>query len=146
LCLSEGIGLTPWGALGGGFLSGKYTRGQRPETPSEGRIAVSPAQVEESWERRNTERNWAIIDVVGKIVEARGVTYSQVALAWVRAQPMVASLILGARTLEQLEDNLGAAELELSAEEMAELNTVSALPELYPYRMIEAYAMRKANP
>lgn len=146
LCLSEGVGLTAWGPLGGGFLSGKYGRGQRPSAASAGRIATTPDMHEESWERRNTERNWQVIDAVGALAEARGATYSQIALAWLRAQPSVASVIMGVRTIEQLEDNLQAAAIELSAEEQAQLNQASALPELYPYRMITVYGGRTPNP
>lgn len=146
LCLSEGVGLTAWGPLGGGFLSGKYRRGQRPSAASAGRIATTPDMHEESWERRNTERNWQVIDAVGALAEARGATYSQIALAWLRTQPSVASVIMGVRTIEQLEDNLQAAAIELTAEELAQLNQASALPELYPYRMIAVYGGRTPNP
>ena len=136
---SEGVGLLPWGPLGGGFLSGKYRRGERP---AEGRISIMEDHTEEAWDRRNTARNWDIIDAVGEIAEARGVSYPQIALAWVRAQPTVSSVIIGARTLEQFEDNMGAAGIDLTTEELNLLNTASALPEQYPYRMIEAYGMR----
>ena len=139
LCQSEGVGLTAWGPLGGGFLSGKY---QRNERPSQGRIANATQEQAESWERRATTRNWDIIDAVASIAEARGASYSQIALAWLRAQPIVSSVILGARTLEQLQDNLGATELELSPEELSRLDAVSKLPDLYPYSMIEAYGQR----
>jgi aryl-alcohol dehydrogenase-like predicted oxidoreductase len=140
---SEGIGMTPWGPLGGGFLSGKYKRGERPAEATEGRLATTPDDHEEAWDRRAKERNWNIIDAVGEVAEARGVTYSQVALAWARVQPTVASVIMGVRTMEQLEDNLGAADLELSEDELAKLDEVSTLPELYPYRMIASYTPRE---
>lgn len=145
LCASEGIGITPWGPLGGGFLSGKYRRGQRPQAADEGRIATTPESYEESWERRATDRNWQIIEALGRIAEVRGVTYSQVALAWLRAQPTVASVIMGARTMQQLEDNLGAANLDLSDDEVAALNHVSAPPEVYPYHMIATGAARSPD-
>lgn len=139
LFASEGVGIVPWGPLGGGFLSGKYRRGERPQA---GRIATTGAQTEEAWERRSTTRNWDIIDAAGAIAEARGASYPQIALAWLRAQPLVSSVIIGARTLEQFEDNMVAADIALTADELERLNTVSALPELYPYRMIEAYGTR----
>lgn len=145
LFLSEGIGLMPWGPLGGGFLSGKYRRDQRPQAASEGRIATTSDDTEEAWQRRNTERNWHIVETVNEVAKERSATTPQVALAWLRAQPMVTSVILGARTLSQLEDNLGAADLELSAEEIAELNQVSAPPELNPYNLIEKWR-RVPNP
>lgn len=142
LCTSEGVSVTAWGPLGGGFLSGKYRPDQRPQSASEGRIATSPDNEEESWARRDTERNWAILDVVGQIANARGASYAQIALAWLRAQPFVASVILGARTLEQLDDNLRAAEIALTDDELSRMDRASALPELYPYRMIEYYGKR----
>jgi aryl-alcohol dehydrogenase-like predicted oxidoreductase len=145
LFLSEGIGLMPWGPLGGGFLSGKYRRDQRPQAASEGRIATTSDDTEEAWQRRNTERNWQIVETVNEVAKERSATTPQVALAWLRAQPMVTSVILGARTLSQLEDNLGAADLELSAEEITKLNQVSAPPELYPYNLIEQWR-RVPNP
>jgi aryl-alcohol dehydrogenase-like predicted oxidoreductase len=139
LCLAEGLGLTPWGPLGGGFLSGKYRAGERP---TEGRIAITPDDFEESWQRRATERNWDIIDAVGEIAEALGKTYPQVALAWLLAQPGVASPIIGVRTPEQLEDNLGAVGWTFSEDELAHLNTVSAIEVTYPYRMIRQHGAR----
>ena len=135
----EGVGLVPWGPLGGGFLSGKYRRGERP---SEGRIATATDEQAEAWTRRATDRNWRVVDAVGAVAEARGASYAQVALAWLRAQPAVSSVILGARTMAQLDDNLGAAELALSADELGALGEASRPPELYPYSMIETYGGR----
>ena len=145
LCLSEGIGLTPWGPLGGGFLSGKYRRDQRPIDASEGRIAGSESFVEESWEHRNVDRNWQILDAVDEIVKARGATHPQIALAWLRAQPAVASVIIGVRTMAQLEDNLQAANIELDEDELAILDQASKLSGLYPYRFLENFGMRRTN-
>jgi aryl-alcohol dehydrogenase-like predicted oxidoreductase len=139
LFASEGLGQAPWGPLGGGFLSGKYRRGQRPQ---QGRIATTEDHTEEAWHRRATERNWDIIDAVGGIAEARGKTYPQVALAWLMAQPTVVSPIIGARTPEQLADNLGAAGWELTAEELATLDEASRIEPGYPYRMMEEYGSR----
>ncbi|MGF1505358.1 MAG: aldo/keto reductase [Anaerolineae bacterium] len=65
----------------------------------------------------------------------------QIALAWLRAQPVVSSVIIGARTLEQFEDNMGAAEIDLTPEELDRLDTASALPEMYPYRMMRDYGL-----
>ena len=145
LCLNEGVGLTPWGPLGGGFLSGKYQKGHRPQAAAEGRLATQPERDEEAWFRRDTECNWQIIEAIGDIIEAHpGVTYSQVALAWLLAQPAVSSVIIGARTMSQLEDNLGVENLKLSPEEINRLNEVSAPAEGYPYRMIRLFSERTA--
>ena len=75
--------------------------------------------------------------MVDGIAKARGATHAQVALAWLRGKEAVTSVILGARTLVQLEDNLGAAGLDLTPAEMKQLDEVSAMPELYPYRLLE---------
>jgi aryl-alcohol dehydrogenase-like predicted oxidoreductase len=136
---TEGLGLVPWGPLGGGFLSGKYRRGEKPDT---GRIATTPDRAEEAWQRRATERNWRIVDAVGQIAEARGKTHAQVALAWLLAQPSVTAPIVGARTPEQLAGNLGAVGWELTAEELDRLDEASAIREGYPYRMIRVYGAR----
>jgi aryl-alcohol dehydrogenase-like predicted oxidoreductase len=136
---AEGLGLLPWGPLGGGFLSGKYTAGSRP---SSGRIATTPEIAEEAWDRRDTERNWRILETVAEIARARGKTYAQVALAWLRAQPAVVAPIIGARTPQQLDDNLGSIGWDLTAEDLAELDEASGIKEGYPYRMIRVYGQR----
>ena len=137
LCTSEGLGLVPWGPLGGGFLSGKYRAGQRPISPTEGRLAATPDAWEEAWSRRATEQNWRILAAVEAVIAAHpGSTPSQVAIAWLLTRPAVASVIVGARTLPQLEDNLGAVDLKLTQDEIARLNEVSAIPVAYPYRSV----------
>lgn len=131
--VDAGIGLLPWSPLGGGWLTGKYKRDTAPEGAT--RLGENPERGMEAWQKRNAqERTWAIIDVVLEIAETRGVSASQVALAWVAQQPAVTSVILGARTTEQLADNLGAATLTLSDGEIGRLSEVST-PELadYPY-------------
>ncbi|KRF06221.1 dehydratase [Arthrobacter sp. Soil782] len=131
--LDAGMGLLPWSPLGGGWLTGKYKRDTAPKGAT--RLGENPERGMEAWEKRNAqEQTWAIIDVVLGIAEARGVSASQVALAWVAQQPAVTSVILGARTREQLEDNLGAAALTLSSDELERLSQASA-PGLadYPY-------------
>jgi aryl-alcohol dehydrogenase-like predicted oxidoreductase len=89
----------------------------------------------EAWGPRNRqERTWAVIDAVGEVASEAGVTSAQVALAWVGAQPAVTSVILGARTVEQLTDNLAAADLDLSTEQLDRLGAVSAPhADDYPY-------------
>jgi aryl-alcohol dehydrogenase-like predicted oxidoreductase len=136
---AEGLGTVPWGPLGGGFLTGKYQPGPEPE---QGRIAVMEDHTEEAWHRRATERNWAIVQAVGEIAEARGKSYPQVALAWLLTRPTVVAPIIGARTPEQLAENLGAVGWQLTQEELDRLNTVSAIPEGYPYRMMREYGSR----
>lgn len=142
LCLSEGLGIVPWSPLGGGFLTGKYQRDKSPQDASEGRIAVMPDKAEEAWHRRNTERNWKIIEVMNELSERYDATHPQIALAWLLAQPAVASVIIGVRTMEQLEDNLGAADLTLSVEDLGRLNEASAIETGYPYRFLKNYGQR----
>jgi aryl-alcohol dehydrogenase-like predicted oxidoreductase len=132
-CLDAGMGLLPWSPLAGGWLTGKYQRDVTPEGKS--RLGDDPARGMEAWGPRNAqERTWQVIDAVREVAQAMGTTAAQVALAWVAAQPAVTSVILGARTVEQLKDNLDAADLDLDAAHLARLDEVSApqMPD-YPY-------------
>ncbi|MBD8064690.1 aldo/keto reductase [Devosia sp. PTR5] len=132
-CQDAGIGLLPWSPLGGGWLSGKYKRDQQPEGAT--RLGENPKRGMEAYDKRNAqERTWDIIGAVEDIAKSRGVSMAQVALAWTAAQPAVTSVILGARTREQLQDNLGAGSLDLSDEELKRLDKISK-PQMsdYPY-------------
>ena len=135
-CVEEGIGLLPWSPLGGGWLAGKYRPDQPPTGPT--RLGDNPARGVEAYAIRNTERTWRILDEVGAIASARGVAHAQVALNWLRRRPSVSSVILGARTVAQLDENLGALEWSLTVEEAQRLDMVAApgLPD-YPYGFIE---------
>jgi aryl-alcohol dehydrogenase-like predicted oxidoreductase len=127
-----GMGMLPWSPLGGGWLSGKYQRDQRPTGAT--RLGEDPERGMEAWERRGTERTWNIIDAVQKVAEDRGVSMAEVALAWVTDRPAVTSTILGARTTEQLDTNLQAADLHLTDDETAALDQASDLHASdYPY-------------
>jgi aryl-alcohol dehydrogenase-like predicted oxidoreductase len=131
--LDADIGLLPWSPLGGGWLSGKYKRDQMPSGAT--RLGENPKRGMEAYDKRNAEaRTWEVIGAVEDLAKARGVTMAQVALAWLAARPAVTSVILGARTTEQLADNLGAADLKLSEEEMNTL-TAASEPQVadYPY-------------
>ena len=125
-----GIGLLPWSPLAQGFLTGKYRRG---EAPPEGSRFENP-EVGEVWERfRFTEGNpgvyrdehFDVLDVVEALASEKGATPAQVALAWVARQPAVASVIIGPRTIEQLDDNVGAASVEITDEDCARLDEVA---------------------
>jgi aryl-alcohol dehydrogenase-like predicted oxidoreductase len=120
-----GLGLLPWSPLGGGWLSGKYKRDERPTGST--RLGDNPNRGMEAYDRRASERTWDVIDAVQQVAEDRGVSMAEVALAWLTARPAVTSTILGARTLEQLETNLQAADLALGAEETAALDAASDL-------------------
>jgi aryl-alcohol dehydrogenase-like predicted oxidoreductase len=127
IALDEQVGILAWSPLAGGLLSGKYRRGQRgPEG----------ARQLTDWDEPPVRDEDALYDIVDALVEiggAHGVSAAQVALAWLLGRPGVTSLVIGARTDEQLEDNLGAAELELLADERARLDRLSAPPLIYPY-------------
>jgi aryl-alcohol dehydrogenase-like predicted oxidoreductase len=143
LCLSEGLGITPWGPLGGGFLSGKYHADQRPKNPEEGRLATTPDQDEEAWARRATDQNWQILETIAQIISDHpSATYSQVALSWLLAQPAVESIVLGVRTLEQLQDNLGADDFHLTEAQLDNLDKASTAAKGYPYRFLELFGSR----
>src|SRR5690242_3431286 len=131
-CLDAGLGLLPWSPLGGGWLSGKYRRGQRPAGAT--RLGEDPGRGMEAYDRRGTERTWRVVDAVRKIAADRGVTMAEIGLAWVTARPAVSATILGARTGAQLEANLRAADLRLTAGETGELDAASdpGAPD-YPY-------------
>ena len=120
----EKLGLMVWSPLAGGLLSGKY--GPDVQTPADAR------RVSFDFPPVDKERAWACVAAMRKVGEAHGVSVARVALAYVLAKPFVMSVIIGAKTVEQLEDNLAAAELVLSDAEIAQLDEVSALPSEYP--------------
>jgi len=132
-CLDAGLGLLPWSPLGGGWLTGKY----RPDTRPTGatRLGEDPERGVEAYDRRSTQqRTWDVVSAVQRVAERRGLSMAQVALAWLRDRPGVSSVILGARTTEQLEANLGAAEVRLEPGDTALLDTASdPNPADYPY-------------
>jgi len=122
--LDAGLGLLPWSPLGGGWLTGKYRREERPSGAT--RLGENPSRGVEAYNRRSgLQRTWDVIDAVGAVAQRRGVSMAQVALAWLVDRPAVTSVILGARTTEQLEDNLGAAGLHLAPEETRLLDEAS---------------------
>ncbi|MCW2811404.1 MAG: aryl-alcohol dehydrogenase [Friedmanniella sp.] len=130
--LDAGLGLLPWSPLGGGWLSGKYRKDARPTGAT--RLGDNPERGMEAYDRRGTARTWDIIDAVQEVADARGVSMAEVALSWLTDRPSVTSTILGARTLEQLDTNLLAADLHLDAEETARLDAASDLAATdYPY-------------
>jgi aryl-alcohol dehydrogenase-like predicted oxidoreductase len=138
--LDAGLGVLPWGPLGGGFLSGKYRRDAPP--PPDSRIANAADHWEEAWARRATERNWAIVDAVQEVAEQTGRSMAQVALNWLLTRPGVTAPILGARTVAQLRDNLGATGWRLDDVLLARLDGPSRLEPEYPGRVLADQADR----
>ena len=137
-CLDAGLAIAPWSPLGGGWLTGKYDREARPVGDT--RLGEDPDRGVEAYDGRNTDRTWRIIDEVVAIAGAHDRPAGHVAIAWLLSRPGVASVLLGARTLAQLDDNLAAADLVLTDAQLDRLTTLSAidLPP-YPYGMIEDF-------
>jgi aryl-alcohol dehydrogenase-like predicted oxidoreductase len=123
-CADSGLGLLPWSPLAGGWLTGKYSRDVPPSGAT--RLGEDPERGVEAYSRRSAqERTWDVVDAVRSIAEARGVSMAQVALSWLVDRPSVTSVILGARSVEQLGDNLGVAGLHLDPAETAQLDAAS---------------------
>lgn len=125
--VDQGLGILVWSPLAGGLLTGKHRRGQAP--PPGTRHA-------NEWKEppvHDAEKLFDVVDVLVAVARERSASAAQVALSWLAGRPAVASIVVGARTEEQLADNLGAASLTLSDEERARLDAVSQPPLLYPY-------------
>ncbi|KAA2261932.1 aldo/keto reductase [Solihabitans fulvus] len=137
----HGLGLMTWSPLGSGVLTGRYKENVTPEPESRmGRLLASPAPQANRWARELlTERNLRIAEEAGKVAAELGTTTAAVALAWVRDRPGVSSVIVGPRTLEQLEQNLAGLDLDLPKELAARLDEVSQ-PENGPVNGLPASA------
>ncbi|MEO8668410.1 MAG: aldo/keto reductase [Bauldia sp.] len=127
LSLSEGLGILVWGPLAGGLLSGKYGRGMTGPAGSRHVIGFKEPPVHDE------DRLFRIVDELKAIAAGKGVTPSQVAIAWTLGRPAVSSIIIGGRTDEQFKENLKAIDVKLEPEERARLDKVSLLPLAYPY-------------
>lgn len=121
---SEGLGLMVWSPLAGGLLTGKYGR--------DGQAAAGDRRAQFDFPPVDRERAFDSIDVLRQVAEARGVSVAQVALAWLLHQRAVTSVIIGAKRVDQLDDNLAATAIRLTGDELAALDKVSALPPEYP--------------
>ena len=142
VCLEHRLSIIPWGPLGQGWLSGKYSRDSKPTGTT--RLGEDPDRGVEAYTRRNTERTWNIVDAVQAVASELGVPPARVALRWLADRPAVAAPLLGARAADQLRDNLKAAEVQLTAEQSARLDEVSApaTPD-YPYRLLAENAAER---
>jgi aryl-alcohol dehydrogenase (NADP+) len=135
VCIEEGLGILPWGPLGQGWLSGKYTRETAPAGAT--RLGEDPNRGIEAYDRRNIERTWRIVDALHAVASELGVPPARVALRWLADRPGVTAPLLGARTVEQLRDNLLAADISLDEGQRVRLDAVSEpnTPD-YPYRLL----------
>jgi len=140
LSLDQGLGILVWSPLAGGLLSGKYRRGVQPPEGSRHLTDWNEPPVYDE------DVLYDVIDVLVDIAGARGVSAAQVALAYTLRKPGVTSVVIGARTTEQLRDNLGAADLVLDDAEFDRLDEVSRPPLLYPYWHQAATASDRLGP
>ncbi|MCU0476778.1 MAG: aldo/keto reductase [Anaerolineae bacterium] len=143
VCKNEGLGILPWSPLRGGWLTGKVRRGM--DGAPEG-TRIHDAEKDgwsERWTAYNTERTWQVVDMLLAVAAEVGKTPAQVALNWLKDRPAVTAPILGARTLAQLEDNLGAVGWALSAEQRQRLTDVSRMEGPYPYGEYDSWAERE---
>nr|WP_166177797.1 aldo/keto reductase [Altererythrobacter segetis] len=143
LLRSEGVGLMVWSPLAGGLLSGKYTLNAEGEIEGEGRRAAFDFPVVDK------PRAMALVEAMRPLAEAKGVSVAGIALAWLLHQEVVSTVIVGAKRAEQLSENLAATEIELTADELAGLADLSALPREYPGWMFDmqgGYYADKVSP
>ena len=136
LCREHGLGVLPWSPLAGGFLTGKFARGQPPAS------GTRLGEKAERFTRYDLDRNWTILDAVRAVAAQHDTSCAAVSLAWLLARPAVTSVIFGARTVAQLDANLAAADLDLTSEQLASLDTASAYDVGYPYAFISATQAR----
>jgi aryl-alcohol dehydrogenase-like predicted oxidoreductase len=126
--LELGLGVTPWSPLRSGMLTGKYTRESvKTATPGRGAFVT----------RGFTEQAFTVLDVLTTVAREAETTVARAALAWVADRPGIASTIIGARTMEQLEDNLGALDVKLTAEQIRALNEISQPALSFPHNFVE---------
>ncbi|KAL3847198.1 hypothetical protein ACJMK2_018121 [Sinanodonta woodiana] len=143
ICKNEGIGVLPWSPLKGGILTGKFKRGETPDK-TQSRIGFihqdekRAIEAAPAWsEYSDNDAYWNLIDILGKIAAKHGKSIAQVALRWLLQQDVVASVIIGATSLKQLEDNMSAsAGWELSTEEMNTLGAANPRISCYPWEPI----------
>jgi len=136
VCVEEEIGTLAWSPLAGGWLSGKYRKDALPPEDSRG---GRKDRWDDQAEQRGGERTWAILEILEKIAASRGVPCSQVALNWLRRKSSISSVLIGARTMDQLAQNLDCVTWDMSPEEEAELDRVSDIGKPYPYSFIDRY-------
>ncbi|GHJ41019.1 aldo/keto reductase [Streptomyces sp. TS71-3] len=143
LCAAEGVGVIPWSPLGGGWLSGKYRRGMS-SPPAGSRVAErGRARGRGSWHDRDNEETWRVVDAVLAVAEESGRSPAQVALRWLLRQPGVTAPIIGARSVEQLTDNLGAVGWELTDTQARRLTEAGRTAPPYPYDVLHRHRDRE---
>lgn len=134
---SEGVGLMVWSPLAGGLLSGKYDR--------DGKAEEGSRRIEFDFPPVNKDRAFDCVDVMREIAGGKGVSVAQVALAWLLHQQVVSSVIIGAKRVDQLNDNIAATDIRFTEEELKRLDAVSELPREYPGWMLERQGEYRRN-
>ena len=136
LAEEEGLGVLPWSPLRGGWLSGKYQRGMAAP-PENSRVAEAEKRGGfERWSKLNREETWRVIDALNEVVEETGKTHAQVSLRWLLQRPAVTGPIIGVRTMDHLEQALGATGWKLTEEQMDKLNRASEPEMVYPWDFV----------
>ena len=135
---SERTGLLVWSPLAGGLLSGKFSRDN--QKPADSRRSSFDFPLVDK------DRTWRILDVIAPIAQAHNCSAARVSLAWLLSKPVVTSIIIGAKRLDQLEDNIAATELQLTPDELNQLDAVSALPPEYPGWMLQTQSSNRLDP
>lgn len=130
VCASKGVGILAWSPLASGFLSGKYRKGQEP--PAGARLE----KFRDRLARFDDARSWRILDALDRVAAETGASLTAIALAWLLGRPAMTSVIFGARTVAQLEDNLKACDLALTATQRQQLDDASVFDVGYPYAFI----------
>jgi aryl-alcohol dehydrogenase-like predicted oxidoreductase len=135
---AERTGLLVWSPLAGGLLSGKFSRDN--QKPADSRRSNFDFPLVDK------ERTWNILDAIAPIAKAHNCSAARISLAWLLAKPVVTSIIIGAKRLDQLEDNIAATELTLTPDELKQLDAVSALPPEYPGWMLQTQGSNRLDP
>ena len=135
---AEKTGLLVWSPLAGGLLSGKFTR--EHQKPADSRRSTFDFPIVDK------ERTWRILDVIAPIAKTHNCSAARVSLAWLLAKPFVTSIIIGAKRLDQLQDNIAATDLKLTPDELKQLDDVSALPPEYPGWMLQTQGSNRLDP
>lgn len=141
--LAEGVGIIPWSPLQGGWLTGKYRRGMTAAAPGTREARYQEELGREAWRERDNDETWQVVEALVAVAEEAERTPAQVALRWLLGRPGVTAPIIGARTVEQLTDNLGAVGWELTPHQTARLDEASARPLPYPYDVLHRFRDRE---
>jgi len=136
VCLEHGVGVLAWSPLARGFLTGKF----RPEHPAP--LDTRLGRRGERWGGYDHERHWRILAALDAVVSETGATHAQVALAWLLGRPAVSSVVVGTRSLSQLEENLGAMSVALTKDQVERLDEASAFDLGYPYAFLRRFQPR----